>query len=141
MKQKPRGKRMNVRFLTTSQAIAFHEAVINEDGGSHGVRDPGLLDSAVHAAQATWGGAFLYPSIFDMAAAYAWFIALNHPFVDGNKRTAWITARTFLRLNGYRCKIRKSLVTELMVDIAAGKTRDWKHVAAFFAEHSSHVPT
>jgi prophage maintenance system killer protein len=82
-----------LRFLTVQEVLEAHEAAVRLHGGSAGVRDGQLLDSAVHMAQASYGGEFLHPGPFDMAAAYLFHIALNHPFVDGNKRAAWLAAR------------------------------------------------
>ncbi|MBI2338168.1 type II toxin-antitoxin system death-on-curing family toxin [Candidatus Daviesbacteria bacterium] len=76
--------------------------MVKRFGGSHGIRDIGLVESAVARPQATFGGKFLYISIFDKAAALLQSLLKNHPFVDGNKRTALTSAGLFLRKNGYR---------------------------------------
>lgn len=89
-----------VLFLTLEQVLLIHEDQIEKYGGSHGVRDLGLLESAILRPQTTFGGVDLYESLFDKAAALTHSLLLNHPFVDGNKRTAVVSVLTFLELNG-----------------------------------------
>lgn len=86
-------------FITTEQVLAFHESQLVEHGGASGVRDFSVLDSALDKPRnlAAYDGS---ADIFDMAAAYAFGLARNHPFLDGNKRTALMTAAVFLELNG-----------------------------------------
>ena len=98
-------------FLTLEQILLIHEDQIDRYGGSHGLRDISLLESAVYRLQTTFGGIDLYPSIFDKAAALVHSLLLNHPFVDGNKRTAIASMLVFLDLNGYFFSIsQKELV-------------------------------
>ena len=87
-------------FLTVSQVIEIHNLEIISAGGASGIRDMYGLESAVGAPKATFGGVHLMP-LFEMAATYINSIAFNHPFVDGNKRTALASALTFLYLNGF----------------------------------------
>ncbi|MFL5293347.1 MAG: type II toxin-antitoxin system death-on-curing family toxin [Myxococcales bacterium] len=86
-------------FLDVDDVLALHERQIAEFGGSPGIRDLGLLESAVAMPQATFGGGFVHDSPFAQAAAYAFHIAQNEPFIDGNKRTGLGAALVFLRLN------------------------------------------
>ena len=92
---------MPPRFLTLPEILEFHEELIHDFGGSFGIRDLGLAESAVAAPRSGAGGKFFHAFPFEMAAAYAYHIARNHPFVDGNKRTAFAAALTFLEINGY----------------------------------------
>lgn len=87
-------------FITIEQAVQFHAHVINHTGGSHGIRDIGLLISAIEMPKAMMFGEFLHPGVCDMAAAYLYHIVGNHPFIDGNKRTACVVMWTFLDVNG-----------------------------------------
>jgi death-on-curing protein len=91
-----------VKYLTPEQVLFIHSRLIAETGGSHGIRDLGLLQSAIARPQATFDGQDLYPDIFFKAGALMESLLQNHPFVDGNKRTAVTSAAMFLRMNGYR---------------------------------------
>ena len=75
-------------FLTVGEVLGLHSDQIREFGGAEGIRDQGALESAVAQASATYHGEYLHHGLFEMAAAYAFHIAENQPFVDGNKRTA-----------------------------------------------------
>jgi len=89
-------------YLTAEQVLFIHARLISETGGMHGVRELGLLLSAVARPQATFDGQDLYPNLFLKAAALLESLVGNHAFVDGNKRTAITSAGLFLRINGYR---------------------------------------
>lgn len=91
-----------MRYLTPHKVLFIHDQVVKRTGGSHGVRDLGLVESAVYRPQATFDGNDLYIGIFDKAAALLQSLLKNHPFVDGNKRTALTASGLFLRLNGYK---------------------------------------
>lgn len=91
-----------ISFLTTSQVLFIHDQMVKRFGGSHGIRDMGLVESAVARPQATFGGKYLYFSIFDKAAALLQSLLKNHPFVDGNKRTALTSSGLFLWKNDYK---------------------------------------
>jgi len=91
-----------ILFLTVDQVCAIHERMIVEFGGEPGIRDKGLLESAVAMPTARFGGEFLHGGIVEMAAAYLFHICKNHAFIDGNKRAALASADAFLRLNEYR---------------------------------------
>ena len=86
--------------LTIDIVTEIHLVALEDFGGMDGVREPALLESAVAAPQATFGGEPLYADLIEMAAAYLFFLCRNHPFVDGNKRTALGACLVFLRLNG-----------------------------------------
>jgi death-on-curing protein len=90
---------MNPQWIDLSVVLAIHEQQIAEHGGSLGIRDLGMIESALGRPQ----NLLLYnePDIFDLAAAYGYGIAQNHGFIDGNKRTAYVVTRLFLILNGY----------------------------------------
>jgi death-on-curing protein len=87
-------------FLTLAEVLEIHQEQLKSHGGRKGVRDIGLLESAVAMAQSGSGGEYHHHSLFDMAAAYAFHIAGNQPFIDGNKRVGLAAALIFLDING-----------------------------------------
>src|SRR3989344_1085151 len=91
-----------MKYLTVQDVLLLHSLAIDNFGGSHGLRDLGLLESAVMRPQATFDGEELYPTIFLKSAALVHSLLLNHQFVDGNKRTAMFSVMTFMELNGYK---------------------------------------
>lgn len=93
------------RYIPKAVALMFQEDLIRRYGGSAGLRDEGLLDSALAQPQATFGSKELHPSLFAKAAAYCYYLCLNHPFVDGNKRLALVVTDTFLQMNGYELSL------------------------------------
>ena len=97
----------------------MHERQIAEPGGDEGIRDAGLLESALQRPLNKFG--YDEPDLFDLAAAYAYGIARNHPFVDGNKRTALVACRTFLLLNGYQLAATREEKYETFLALAAGE--------------------
>ncbi len=92
----------NCFHLTVEIVQEIHAAVIAAFGGSHGLRDQALLESAVAAPQASFGGQSPYADIIEVAAAYLFYLCRNHPFIDGNKRAALGACLVFLRLNGMK---------------------------------------
>jgi len=108
-------------FLSLDEALAIHADQIRRYGGSHGVRDIGLLSSALALPQASFGGVRLHTSLAEMAAAYLFHIAQNHPFVDGNKRAALAAALAFLWLNAHRLEAGEDELTQLVMKMAAGR--------------------
>lgn len=93
-----------MKFLTPQNVIQIHFEIVEATGGSQGLRDLGLLESAVLRPQASFGGKYLYPTLILKAAALVHSLLLNHVFVDGNKRTATISMVEFLTLNGKKFK-------------------------------------
>lgn len=91
-----------MKYLTSQQVLAVHDQMIRRFGGSFGVRDIGLLESACAHPQASFDGQDLYKTVFEKTAALTHSLLKNHPFVDGNKRTSLSSAGIFLRLNGYK---------------------------------------
>lgn len=90
-----------IKYVTAEQALYYQEKIVSETGGSIGIRDLGLLESAVARPQASFGGEDLYPTILDKAAALFHSMIFNHPFLDGNKRTTLGVTYEFLKQNGY----------------------------------------
>lgn len=108
------------RFLTVQEVLTIHENVIEESGGSHGVRDEGLVESAVMRPQATFADEHLYPDLFTQAAALLESLTRNHAFVDGNKRTGYVATALFLELNGYRFSASHDDLFEFVLTVATG---------------------
>jgi death-on-curing protein len=121
---------MEPDFLSLADVLELHRSRIEKYGGSHGVRDMGLLDSALAAPRATFGGAYLHEDIISMAAAYLYHIVMNHPFIDGNKRTGLAAAIAFLNLNGYDLVADPDELTDMVLATAEGKT-DKDSIAEF----------
>lgn len=109
---------MELDFLSLDEVLEFHRQQLAAYGGIDGVRDQGLLESAVAMPQASFGGEYLHPDLFYMAAAYAFHLAENQPFLDGNKRTALMAALVFLDLNGYAILDPAEHLYEAMIAIA-----------------------
>jgi death-on-curing protein len=108
------------KFLSLDEVLELHADQISSFGGTPGVRDEGLLESALAQPQATFGGQFLHPTISEQAAAYLYHIAMNHPFIDGNKRTAFAVMDTFLRLNGCALNLKDDRAYDLVMRVARG---------------------
>ena len=106
-------------WVAADVVAAIHDRQLAEHGGGAGLRDAGLLSSALARPENT--AAYGDPDAADLAAAYAFGIAKNHPFVDGNKRTAWVVARLFLRLNGAALTFPSVEAISAVEDLAAGK--------------------
>lgn len=96
----------------------IHDDQIGSFGGILGVRDYGLLESAIAQPQASFSGQLLHPDIYSQAGAYLYHITLNHPFIDGNKRTAFAVTDTFIRLNGYSLNIQDQEAYEMVIKVA-----------------------
>lgn len=91
-----------VVYITPEQAMYYQQRIVKETGGSVGIRDLGLLESALARPQASYGGEDLYPTILDKASALFHSLMFNHPFLDGNKRTTLGVVYEFLKENGYK---------------------------------------
>jgi death-on-curing protein len=111
----------NCYFLPVGLVREIHAAAIAQTGGSDGLRDEALLESAVAAPQATFGGRSVYASMEEVAAAYLFYLCRNHPFVDGNKRVAFGACLVFLRLNGLEPAPDGPEWEALVLDVAASR--------------------
>ena len=119
-------------WIATEVALAAHAEQLAEHGGGDGIRDAGMLDSAMSRPQnlAQYGD----PDAAALAAAYAFGIARNHPFTDGNKRTAAVVSETFLMLNGYALGATDAEVVVAFVALAAGELGE-DELADWFRQH------
>ena len=107
-------------YLTTDEVIKLHEWVIAQSGGSPGIRDLGLIDSAVYQPQASFAGQELNPTLADKAAALGFSLARNHAFIDGNKRIAHAALETFLVRNGHELQATTDEQEAVFLQLAAG---------------------
>ena len=107
--------------ISLDQVVKFHSIAIEKHGGEYGLRDEGLLDSAISAPFQTFMGDDLFPTLFEKAARLAYGIIKNHPFVDGNKRTAVIVMLYFLTINDVSLAYEQSELIEIITDIASGE--------------------
>ena len=129
---------MNPVFLTTEEVLALHADQITRYGGSSGIRDLGLLSSALGAPAATFDGEYLHPTLFEMAAAYLFHLAKNHPFVDGNKRVALAATLAFLWLNGFEVVAEPELLGDLVLAVATSESSK-ADAAAFLRRYAVEV--
>ena len=120
-------------FLSVEEVLALHDDQLRLYGGSAGIRDAGALESAVATPAATFDQAFLHDDVFHMAAAYAFHIAENQPFVDGNKRTGLNAALVFLDLNGFLVPDPDMRLYDAMIALSS-RTLDKTGLARLFRE-------
>lgn len=128
---------MKWRWLKEEVIIAVHDEQLVEHGGAEGVRDSGLLSSALARPKNLDG--YEMPSVFDLAAAYATGIVKDHPFVDGNKRTGFLAAYMFLALNGWELDAPEANAAAVILELAAGKV-DEAQFSVWLKENSVKIP-
>lgn len=112
---------MATKFVPIDIILAFHEDLLRRYGGSGGVRDRNLLESAIGQPKATFAGKHLHRTLFDKAAAYGFHLARNHPFVDGNKRIAFVVMDIFLSRNGWDLVASEEEAYAMMMELAQGR--------------------
>jgi death-on-curing protein len=110
-----------MRYLTLNEVLVLYRRIIEETGGTTGIRDFNLLESALAQPRQTFGGTELYPTLVEKATALGFSLIMNHPFVDGNKRVGHAAMEVFLVLNGYEIKAPLEEQEQVILDIAAGK--------------------
>lgn len=121
-------------FLTLDDIFESHLNQVDTYGGSHGIRDIGLLESAIAQPVASFGGQYLHADIFEMAAAYLYHLVMNHPFVDGNKRVGLEAALIFLEINDESLIANDDELVDLVLKTTAGQTGK-REIAEFFRAH------
>ena len=124
---------MSPDFLTLEEVLEIHSPQLARFGGAAGVRDVGLLESVLSQPQASFGGQYVHEDLFEMASAYLFHVVSNHPFIDGNKRTALVAAELFPELNGFSLDAPEEECVLLTLSVAAGKnsekeTADWMNL-------------
>ncbi len=123
-------------FLTLDEALAIHAHQIARYGGTLGLRDRGMLESALARPAATFGGEYLHPSLHEQGAAYLFHLVKNDPFVDGNKRVGLACSLVFLRLNGLRIRATDDDLVDLVLNVTTGQ-RSKADIAVFLREHAA----
>ena len=124
--------RTEPEWLSLDIALAVHDRQLAEHGGPTGVRDQGMLESALARPLNQW--TYGEDDLCALAAAYAYGIARNHPFADGNKRTAWVFARLFLMLNGQTLSFTPRMAIDVVLALAAGELGE-DELADWFRQH------
>ncbi|MFM8631774.1 MAG: type II toxin-antitoxin system death-on-curing family toxin, partial [Betaproteobacteria bacterium] len=113
---------MSPDFLTLEEVLEIHSTQLARFGGAAGVRDVGLLESALSQPQASFGGQYVHEDLFEMASAYLFHVVSNHPFVDGNKRAGLLSALVFLDINGIEINDQGDTLYDLTIKVASGNS-------------------
>jgi death-on-curing protein len=129
---------MGIIFLDLDDVLTIHADQIFRYGGSVGLRSQGLLESAIMMPKASFAGQSAHDDLYAMAAAYLYHIVMNHPFVDGNKRTGAVCAMVFLELNGIQAIPDNDTLADFVLAVAQGQ-KDKSQIAAFFRTHSERI--
>lgn len=112
-----------IRYLTLIEILELHRRVINISGSTKGIRDIGLLESAINQPKAAFDKTDLYPGAVTKAAILCYSLIMNHPFIDGNKRVGHAAMETFLILNGFEIDANVDEQEDVINDLASGKIR------------------
>jgi death on curing protein len=123
-----------VQFLTLDDILESHQNQIDIYGGSHGIRDLGLLESAIAQPETSFGGQYLHADVFEMAAAYLYHLVMDHPFVDGNKRVGLEAALIFLEINDTNLNASDEKLVDLVLKVTTSQVGK-KEIAQFFRSH------
>ena len=121
-------------FLTLDDILESHQNQIETYGGIHGIRDIGLVESAIAQPEASFGGQYLHADLFEMAAAYLYHLVMNHPFVDGNKRVGLEASLIFLEVNDESLIADDEELVDLVLKTTAGQVGK-REIAEFFRSH------
>jgi death on curing protein len=127
-----------MRYLSLREILELHDKIIEVSGGARGIRDMRSLDSAINQPRLTFNLTDLYPNILTKAAALCFFLVMNHPFIDGNKRIGHAAMETFLILNGFEIEASVDEQEKIILDLAAGKL-DRKEFTAWLNDHVVHI--
>ena len=125
-------------YISLDEVLAIHDDMVERYGGSFGIRDLGLIQSAIARPQATFGGEDLYPTIIDKAAALFHSLIFNHAFADGNKRTSLTSTARFLHLNGYELVVQNQELIDFPLRVE-NKHLDIEEIAKWLKEHTKKV--
>ena len=129
---------MNWNYVSIDEVYLIHQAIIKRAGTKASVQDFALLHSATERPKATYSGRDLYPTVFAKAAALLHSLCLNHPFTDGNKRTAWISTKRFFNLNGYYLYAKRKEAADFMVGVDVQKF-ELEQISSWLKRHSRKI--
>lgn len=127
-----------IRYLFIDEVMVIHNKMIEMFGGREDVHDFTMLHSATERCKATFGGRDLYPSIFDKASALIQSLILNHPFDDGNKRTAFASCSLFLYFNQYKLKYLKNEAIQFTLDVDSHKL-NFEQISLWLKKHAKRI--
>ena len=127
-----------MRFLSLREILELHDKIIEISGGARGIRDMKALESAINQPRLTFNQADLYPDIVAKAAALCFFLVMNHPFVDGNKRIGHAAMETFLMLNGFEIESSIDEQEKIILELADGRL-DREELTAWLNSHIIHI--
>ncbi len=125
----------NWQNVDIAQVVEIHKAIVSRAGTTAGVRDFSLLHSAIERPKATFQGEDLYPTIFLKASALLQSLCMNHPFTDGNKRTAWLTTKRFLHVNNYHLTADRNEAADFMIWIDNSKP-ELANISSWLKKHT-----
>ncbi|HAZ13807.1 MAG: death-on-curing protein [Bdellovibrionales bacterium GWA2_49_15] len=125
-------------FLTIEEVLEIHRNQIELYGGSHGVKDQGMLESALAQPTASFGGDFLHRDIIEMASAYCYHLIENHAFNDGNKRVGIVASLVFLEINDFEMNVPEEILEKFVIDIASGSLSK-NDVTNFIRKNSNRI--
>jgi len=129
---------MSVHFVPEEIVITIHTDLLQRYGGESGIRDRNLLESALAQPKMTIGGKYAHKTIYDKAAAYGFHICMNHPFVDGNKRVAFVLMDIFFQKNGWEISANEEESYTMMMTLASGKLSK-AQLSYWLAEHTTRI--
>ena len=127
-----------MKYVTLEKIIEAQKILLHKYGGSPGVRDQGLLESAIHRPQAAVFGKEAYPTLFDKAAVICQSLLMNHAFIDGNKRAAFAACHLTLLMNGWNLTARSEETYDFLIKIIREHT-DWPEISAWLKKHSKKI--
>ena len=130
---------MAIHFIPDDLVLIIHADLLYRYGGRPGLRDRTLLESALAQPKITVGGKFAHRTLFEKAAAYGFHLCKNHPFVDGNKRVAFVLMDIFLQKNGWEIVTHEEEAYSMMMALASGRLTK-AQLASWLKEHSSRLP-
>ena len=127
-----------MRYLSLAEIFELHDRIIETTGGARGIRDIRALESAINQPRLTFDRTDLYPNIVAKAAAVCFFLVMNHPFVDGNKRIGHAAMETFLILNGFEIEASIAEQENIIIDLASGKLNR-EEFTSWLNKHFIHI--